>query len=112
MPIYTAQELEEQGKGPTRFDDLKTFWEAQRLSTVEKLYAELGKPGRVGQGFAITVKCFQEVYGGKVENVLAIPAPDYDHAIFMDVVTDNLLVVRPHADGEYKGCSPDWKRLR
>ena len=134
MPVYTAQELDEQGKGPTRFDDelispqtaewiaeakrelaamtpaeREAFWKPK---TVEQMYAELGKPEHVGQGFAITVKCLQAEFGGNVENVLAVPAPDYDHALFVDEVTDNILVIRADGDGEYKGCSPDWKRLR
>ena len=80
--------------------------------SLERTYAELGKPEHVGQGFAITAKNFQAEFGGEVENVLAVPAPDYDHALFMDEITDNILVIRADGDGEYKGCSPDWKRLR
>ncbi len=72
-------------------------------------FAALGKPEAVGHAFAVTRKAIAEDYKGSLDNFMQrCPRPDYEHRIFYDDVTDNVLVVRPTSEGVY---FPNWDDL-
>lgn len=66
-------------------------------------FADLGKPENIGNAFAITRRALHlaEVKGDTAKFVSRLPRPDYEHGIWHDTATDNLIVIRPNKDGCY-----------
>lgn len=67
-------------------------------SEIDALFGALSE----GHGFAITRATLVNVFNGDVGSlVAALPQPDYEHSIWLDEITDNVLVVRPNREGRY-----------
>jgi len=67
-------------------------------------FAELGKPGNEGLCFAITSKWVRANFQGGAKGLTRhLPRPDYEHRIYYDRFTDNLLVMRADRHGKYRG---------
>lgn len=64
-------------------------------------FANLGKPEHLGMAFAITRHGIDCNFKSVEALMKVLPRPDYEHGIWLDEVTDNLLVIRPNADGVY-----------
>lgn len=84
---------------------------------ITEMFARLGDPDGIGKAFAITRDASLSV-----EDVSALPKPDYDHQIWLDDITKNFIVVRPDAAGGYwhggrldyrdAKITDAWKRVR
>lgn len=82
---------------PTDAELRRDSWEG-----IAQTFADLGKPEHVGNAFAITRKALTlEAKGDWKEFVSKLPRPDYEHGIWHDPATDNLVVIRADKDGGY-----------
>lgn len=71
----------------------------------DEMFATLGLPEHAGHAFCISRAAMRDRF---FDDCSRIPMPDYPHAIWRDLITENYLVVRPNADGQYldeHGCS-------
>ncbi len=69
---------------------------------IANTFADLGKSEHVGNAFAITRRALAlEVNGNWEKFVAKLPRPDYEHGIWHDTATDNLIVIRADKDGRY-----------
>ena len=78
-------------------------------------FAELGKPEHVGHAFAIARYALDHEVKDMEKFILGLPRPDYEHGIWHDTATDNLIVLRASKDGSYaldEFTSAGSKRLR
>ena len=87
------------------------------LVTVADHMGALGKPENVGHGFAVTRLWLRHHYSSDLKRLLDDIPADFDHAVYLDAITENALVIRPNADGQYampdgKPFPSEWKRLR
>lgn len=88
-------------------------------SYVHQAFANLGKQENVGHYFSITRHALATDAAGSLDELVArLPRPGYEHGIWHDAATGNLLVIRADKDGLYDlealtsaGCNID-KRLR
>lgn len=72
-------------------------------------FTKLGLPGNEDKCFAITRKWFVDNFQGKPSDAMRwLPRPDYEHRIYWDDLTDNMIVARPDAYEAFK----TFKRLR
>lgn len=81
---------------------------------ISEMFDRLGRPEHVGSAFAITMEliCDFELKGkdGKLR-LDKLPRPDYEHRILHDQRTDNYMVLRPDAQGQYADIE-HTKRVR
>lgn len=80
--------------------------------TDEDLFERLGRPEHQGHAFAITMRNIQDNYDGDPKKVLAQHHPSYEHRILRDRYTENIIVVRPDANGAYNEHFAGFERLR
>lgn len=64
--------------------------------SISEMFTALGDPAHDGAGFAFTNAALKQEFG----DMDALPKPAYEHAIFVDGVTDHYLVLRP-TEGTY-----------
>ena len=81
-------------------------WSKQDLQLADR-FVELGKAGYEGKCFTINGLELAQAGGA-----LKLPSPDYEHRIYSDRVTDNLIVVRPSPDGSWSSEFKYWSRMR
>jgi hypothetical protein len=88
------------------------FREYHRMKTYPELFDELGKPENAGKAFAVTVKDLELKYDNDPMRFLEMHSADYDHAVFFDNITGNVLVMRPSSEGGYGNWNNTYQRLR
>jgi hypothetical protein len=92
-----------------RFSPDPAVRRAADVAGIVAMFPKLGDAGPA-MGFAISeagIECF----GGLDEMLAALPTPAYEHALFLDPATDNVIVARPSEDGVYAETE-GWRRLR
>lgn len=81
--------------------------------SIPQMFKELGEAdaGHTGIGYAVTLAEVASQYK-RTERFLEVNRPDYEHRIMLDPCTENLLVLRPNAEGKYIADFDGMKRLR
>ena len=98
MLMQQAGELHAAGS-TTSFDEIAEQRDPYADWSTAKAFATLGQPEHVGHAFAITRHGVKEE--GGVSALLKAHQPDYEHRVYVDPLTDNLIVVRPDAKDGY-----------
>lgn len=70
------------------------------MNYIPKMFAELSDTKHIGHGFAITARALEDEYASDFANI-EWPTVDYAYAVYHDGVTENYLVARANADGEF-----------
>ena len=83
----------------TSFDEIAGQRDPYEDWSTAAAFAKLGRPEHIGHAFAITRLGVKEE--GGVATLLKANRPAYEHRIYVDPMTDNLIVVRPDAKGGY-----------
>lgn len=71
------------------------------LNDVKEMFVKLGEPENVDKAFAVTHAALEDIGLSPEALMEAIPVSPYDHTVWWDTLTDNVLVARPDKDGKY-----------